>query len=87
LSEFSARFPEYVFIAQLILKYQSGNWDINSVVMITGNRYSQTSIPGGSYLTAVTTDATLTGAGTPASPLSVVGGSGGGDVLQVQIFS
>ena len=63
-------FTEFVFIGKLILRYQGGNWDIQQVEKLTGTRVSQASVSGG-YLSAVTTDTTLTGAGTGTSPLGV----------------
>jgi hypothetical protein len=69
---------EFVFIAKVIIRYTGGNWDITSVTNLTGNKFVQVGSPAGVYLSTVATDATLTGDGTIGSPLSVVGGGGGG---------
>jgi hypothetical protein len=69
---------EFVFIAKVIIRYIGGNWDITSVTNLTGNKFIQVGSPAGVYLSTVATDATLTGDGTLDSPLSVVGGGGGG---------
>ena len=64
--------PEFVFIAKVIIRYTGGNWSITSVQKLTGSRISQTGAIAGNYLSAVVTDATLTGTGTSTDPLSVV---------------
>jgi len=61
--------PETVIIARVIIKYTGGNWSISYVENITGTNRSQTSTAGGSYLSSVSTDDTLTGLGTPSSLL------------------
>lgn len=63
--------PEFVFIGKIIIRYTGGNWQIISVEKLTGNKYNQTNIPSGSYLSSVTTDSTLSGDGTSANPLGV----------------
>ncbi len=63
--------PEFVFISKAIIRYSSGNWTISQVDKLTGTKQS-TIVTQGAYLTAVTTDDTLEGLGTTASPLSVV---------------
>lgn len=67
---------EYVAIQKFIIQYTGGNWSIRGSIKLTGSRASQVSSPSGSYLSSVSTDATLTGSGTPTDPLSVVGGGG-----------
>jgi len=64
---------EFVFIAKVILRFQGGNWDFTSVSTLTGNRFIQVAAPAGNFLSDVTTDTSLTGNGTIASPLSVRG--------------
>jgi hypothetical protein len=63
---------EFVFIAKIIIRYTGGDWRIISVDNITGTKASSTASSSGVYLSQVYTDATLSGAGTIASPLSVV---------------
>ena len=72
LGQIPALFQEYVPIGQLILYYSpagGGHWQIYSVSQLTGSRVNSIAAPAG-YLTAITTDATLSGAGTVSSPLS-----------------
>jgi hypothetical protein len=64
--------PEMLFIGRLIVNYSGSNWQIVQVDKITGSKSQQTVSPSGLYLTGVTTDATLTGSGTAASPLRAV---------------
>lgn len=68
---FASIFTEFVFVGKIIIRYTGGNWVLTQVEKLTGTRVSQASVSGG-YLSAVTTDTTLTGAGTGAFPLSVV---------------
>ena len=63
--------PEFVFVSKAIIRYSSGNWTISQVDKLTGTKQS-TIVTQGAYLTAVTTDDSLDGLGTTASPLSVV---------------
>lgn len=63
---------EFSFIAKIIIRYIGGNWQIVEISRLDGTRISQVAYSAGNALTVVTTDATLTGNGTPASPLSVV---------------
>lgn len=63
---------EYVCIHKFILQYTGGNWSIRGSIKVTGSRANQVGTAVGNYLTEVVTDATLTGNGTAASPLSVV---------------
>jgi len=64
--------PESVIISRLTIQYTGGNWSIGEVTAVTGNKFSQVGSPSGNYLTAVTTDTTLTGTGTVDDPLGVV---------------
>jgi hypothetical protein len=65
---------EFVFIGKVIIRYTAANWVLIQVDKIVGSKATQIiSNPG---LTGVTTDASLSGIGTPASPLSVVGVTG-----------
>ena len=61
---------EFVFIGKIVIQYTGGNWTLTSVAKLTGTKLSQVATSG-NYLTGVTTDTTLTGGGTPASPLVV----------------
>jgi hypothetical protein len=63
--------PEFVAFAKIIVQYTSSDWVITQVDKLTGTRFSQSSTAGGSFLTVVSTDSTLSGHGTPGSPLSV----------------
>jgi hypothetical protein len=63
--------PESVFIAKIIIRYQSANWHIVSVTAITGTHYSQATSPTGAYLSSVTHDATLTGSGVSGDALGI----------------
>lgn len=63
--------PELVFIGKIIIRYTGGNWQLVSVEKLLGNKVNQQAIVGGSYLSVVTTDNTLTGNGTTSDPLKV----------------
>lgn len=63
--------PEFVFIGKIIIRYTAGNWRLISTQKLTGTKFSQVGSPAGTYLSAVTTDATLTGSGTALDPLKV----------------
>ena len=62
---------EYIAIHKFIIQYTSSNWSIVAQTAITGTHMAQVSAPAGNYLSGVTTDATLSGIGTAASPLTV----------------
>ena len=64
--------PELVCIGRIAVTYTNSNWSLRSVQNVTWNKFSQIGSPSWNYLTIVETDSTLTGAGTGASPLSVV---------------
>lgn len=75
LNGLNVNVAEYVFIAKIILRYvgvPTNNWNLISVSKLSGTRYNQTSVIG-SYLSTVTSDASFTGDGTPASPLALSG--------------
>ena len=63
--------PELVVTNKVIIQYTGGNWKLIQVDSITGTSSSQTTSPAGNYLTSVTSDATLTGQGTTASPIGI----------------
>jgi len=73
LGQLTGLTPELVFFAKVIIQYTAANWKIVSVEKLIGNKMNQQSIIGGSYLSTVTTDTTLTGNGTTSNPLRVVG--------------
>ena len=64
--------PEFIFISQVIIRFIGANWQIEEVRLLEGTRLTQTSSPQGTGLSVVETDATLSGNGTVADPLSVV---------------
>jgi hypothetical protein len=69
LGQFSS--PEYNFFAKIIVRSStSNNWTIISVEKLTGSKFSQTSTAAG-YLSTVSTDTSLSGAGTPSNPLGI----------------
>lgn len=70
LGGFLNLFTEFVFIQKIIIRYTGGNWQLQEVTKLTGTRINQSSV-GGGYLSAVTTDTTLSGNGTGGSPLTV----------------
>ena len=86
LGNFSSLASEFVFIAQVILRYTGSNWDINSVINITGNKYLHTSSPAG-YLTAVDVQTPLTGNGTVGTPISIIPGANTGDFIRFNAVS
>jgi len=67
--------PELVVTNKIIIEYRGGNWSIAEVAEIFGTSQSQVTAPGGNFLTAVSSDNTMTGQGTTASPLGVDGGA------------
>lgn len=87
LGAFGVLNPEFVFIAKIIVQYSSSNWRLTSVEKLVGTKISQTATSGG-YLSSVAVDGvTITGNGTPSSPLVAVSGSAftGGTVTNLQI--
>jgi len=71
LGELSIQVPEYLFIGKIIVKYQGGNWTLISVEKISGSRANQSLIAGG-FLSTVSVGPSLSGNGTPASPIDLV---------------
>lgn len=63
--------PEFVFLAKVVIRYTAGNWTFDSVTYYSGTRASTSATSGGTFLSAVVTDSTLTGIGTGLSPLSM----------------
>jgi hypothetical protein len=63
---------EFVFLSRLLIRYATGNWTIISNTTLTGSRFQQVGAVG-SFLSSVSTDSSLTGVGTAADPLHVVG--------------
>ena len=61
---------EFVYFAEVIIRFTSGNWQLISVAKITGSQIGQ-AVLSGNFLSSVTTDATLTGGGTALNPLGV----------------
>lgn len=65
--------PEIVFTAKVIVRYVAGgtnNWTIIRAEKLVGTKISQSTVTG-AFLTSVSTNATLTGDGNVATPLSV----------------
>jgi hypothetical protein len=81
LGEIRSLSPEYVFIGQIIIRYSGSNWTLEDAIALSGNRETQSIPTSGQFLSVVTTDATLTGDGTPENPLSVVNSGGGTSFL------
>lgn len=77
LNAFAAIAPEFVFLAQVIIQYTATNWVINSVVNLSGNRYSQVASPSGVYLSTVNATYPLQGLGTSGSPLTLAAATAG----------
>lgn len=71
LGEISNAVPEYLFIGKIIIKYQGGNWTLVSVEKISGSRANQSLIAGG-FLSTVSVGPSLSGNGTPASPIDLI---------------
>jgi hypothetical protein len=71
LGQLSSLFTEFVVIDKIIIQYTAANWTIQEVDKLTGNRVNPGSTPAGSYLSAVSVTAPLTGNGTPATPLAI----------------
>jgi len=70
LGTLSGLTPEMIAIGRIIIRYIGGNWSISQVDRISGTRFTQIASPSGNFLSAVTTDSTLGGSGTVASPLT-----------------
>jgi hypothetical protein len=82
--------PEIVLIGRIVVWFTT-NWSIASMISISGTKLSQSGVPSGNFLSTVATDATLTGNGTVASPLTVtqsyVLNTGNETVAGVKTFS
>jgi len=70
LGDLTSQFPEFIFLAKVIISYNASNWSIEEVDVLKGTKYEQIQL-NGSYLSSVSTDTSLTGNGTASSPLSV----------------
>ncbi len=71
LGQIAVQVPEYLFIGKIIVKYQGGNWTLISVEKISGSKANQSLIAGG-FLSTVSVGASLSGNGTPASPIDLL---------------
>jgi hypothetical protein len=71
IGHISTALAEYVFIGEIVVRYAAGNWTLISVSKLSGNRQYQVTSPSGSYLSTVSTNATLLGDGTVSNPLGV----------------
>jgi archaellin len=74
LGHIGSALAEYVFIGEIIIQYvgpATNNWVLTAVNKLTGSRALQIGSPAGNYLSAVTTDATLSGSGTAADPIGL----------------
>lgn len=71
LGQISVQVPEYLFIGKIIVKYQGGDWTLISVEKISGSKANQSLIAGG-FLSTVSVGPSLSGNGTPASPIDLV---------------
>jgi len=61
---------EYVFVGKIIVRYTASNWVIISTEKLVGTRTNQ-STQAGAFLSTVAVDgSTITGNGTPSSPLA-----------------
>jgi hypothetical protein len=72
LGHISSALAEFVYIGEIIVRQQGGNWILVEINKIVGNRRTQVTLQSGIFLATVTTDTTLTGEGTNSNPLSVV---------------
>jgi hypothetical protein len=70
LGQLASISPEFCFVAKVIIRYFAGNWSVTEVSYLTTTRTTSITASG-SFLSVVTTDATLTGDGTVGNPLSV----------------
>lgn len=71
LGQIPVQVPEYLFIGKIIIRYIGGNWTLVSVEKISGSRANQSLIAGG-FLSTVSVGPSLSGNGTPASPIDLV---------------
>jgi hypothetical protein len=75
LGTLSTESSEIVFLVKIIVRYTGGNWDLYSITNLTGSKFSQVGASAGNYLSAVTTNGSLTGDGTTGNPLSASSGA------------
>jgi hypothetical protein len=71
LGQLAVQVPEYLFIGKIIVKYQGGNWTLISIEKIAGSKANQSLIAGG-FLSTVSVGTSLSGNGTPASPIDLL---------------
>jgi len=71
ITTLTALLPESIGILRYTIQYTASNWTVKSELVLGGTKLSQTQTPAGNFLQAVTTDTTLTGLGTGASPLGI----------------
>ena len=71
LGEISAVEAEYIAIHRFIIEYTGGNWSIRGSDILTGSKTSQSASPSGNFLSSVSTDDSIDGAGTAADQLSI----------------
>lgn len=77
LSSFTTLASEFVFLAQVIIRYAGGDWDLYSVSNITGNRYNQTAAPAGVWLSSVSATYPIQGTGVSGDPLTLAAATAG----------
>ena len=72
LSALTSMFTEFAFIDKIIINYTSAgtNWNVAEVDKLSGTKVSQSATPTGTYLSAVSTDGTLSGDGSSSNVLS-----------------
>lgn len=72
LGQLTSAATEFVPIAKIIVRNTGADWELTSVEMLSVTRVAA-STAAGNFLTSVVTDTTLTGIGTPTSPLGLSG--------------
>lgn len=70
LGQIAGALAEYVFVQEFVIQATATSWQIVKNAKLTGNKRFQSSTTG-NYLSAVATNTTLTGNGTPSSPLGI----------------
>jgi len=66
--------PEFIFLNQIIIQYTGGNWTIDSVVNLSGNRYFQIGFPTGNFMSSVASNVDqFSGVGLSSDPLELTG--------------
>jgi len=74
LGHISTALSEFVYFGEIIIRWVAGgtnNWSLIEVNKLTGSKVFQASIPGGNFLSAVSSDATLEGSGTAGDPIGL----------------